>query len=239
MIGKEPNPFLATVGLRVEPAPIGSGVRFRLAGEVLGTMPLAFFKAVEETVPETLRQGLYGWQVTDCVVTMTHTGYWPRQSHAHQGFNKSMSSTAGDFRLLTPLVLMDALRQAGTTVYEPIHRFHLEIPADTFGAMMPVLARLRAVPQHAGDAWLGVHAGGGDSGGAGPRAAAAAAGADARRGRAGMRLRLLPAGQRHDPDPATDGPQPTEPQGVPAARAASGVAALNHVGTRRVRSEAQ
>ena len=44
-----PNPFLATVGLRVEPAPIGSGVRFR-PGIELGAMPLSFFKAVEETV---------------------------------------------------------------------------------------------------------------------------------------------------------------------------------------------
>jgi ribosomal protection tetracycline resistance protein len=58
-----------------------------------------------------------------------------------------MSSTGADFRGLTPLVVMDALTQAGTTVYEPIHRFRLEIPADTFGAAAPVLARLRAVPQ--------------------------------------------------------------------------------------------
>ena len=110
-------------------------------------MPLAFFKAVEETVRETLQQGLYGWQVTDCIVTMTHSGYWPRQSHTHGTFDKSMSSTAGDFRNLTPLVLMSALKQAGTVVHEPMHRFHLEIPADTFGATVPVLARLRAVPR--------------------------------------------------------------------------------------------
>ena len=64
----------------------------------------------------TLHQGLYGWQVTDAVVTLTHSGYWPRQSHAHATFDKSMSSTAGDFRNLTPLVLMAALRQAGTQV---------------------------------------------------------------------------------------------------------------------------
>ena len=96
-------------------------------------MPFAFFKAVEETVHETLRQGLYGWQVTDCTVTMTHSGYWARQSHAHATFDKSMSSTAGDFRNLTPLVLMGALAQAGTRVHEPMHRFRLEIPADTLG----------------------------------------------------------------------------------------------------------
>jgi ribosomal protection tetracycline resistance protein len=78
---------------------------------------------------------------------MTHTGYWPRQSSAHGTFDKTMSSTAGDFRNLTRLVLMDALKQAGTNVYEPMHRFHLEIPTDTFGTTMPVLAQLSAVPQ--------------------------------------------------------------------------------------------
>ncbi|WP_037897888.1 elongation factor G [Streptomyces sp. NRRL S-920] len=142
---KEPNPFLATVGLRVEPAPVGAGVEFRLGVE-LGSMPYAFFRAVEETVRETLQQGLYGWRVPDCAVTMTHAGYWPRQSHAHGTFDKSMSSTAGDFRHLTPLVLMDALREAGTAVYEPMHRFRLDVPADTLGAVLPALARLRAVP---------------------------------------------------------------------------------------------
>ena len=139
------EPFLATVGLRVDPAPIGAGVRFGLEVE-LGSMPYSYFKAVEETVYQTLQQGLYGWQVTDCTVTMTHSGYWPRQSRPHAVFDKAVSSTAGDFRNLTPLVLMSALRQAGTTVHEPMHRYQLEIPADTLGALMPVLAQLRAVP---------------------------------------------------------------------------------------------
>ncbi|MFH8290993.1 GTP-binding protein [Streptomyces sp. NPDC018059] len=142
---KEPNPFLATVGLRVGPAPVGAGVTFGLGVE-LGSMPYAFFRAVEETVRETLHQGLYGWRVPDCAVTMTRAGYWPRQSHAHGTFDKSMSSTAGDFRNLTPLVLMDALREAGTAVHEPMHRFRLDVPADTVGAVLPALARLRAVP---------------------------------------------------------------------------------------------
>ncbi len=145
IIGTPSNPFLATVGLRIDPAPAGSGVRFRLEVE-LGSMPFAFFKAVEETIPLTLRQGIHGWQVIDCVVSMTHSGYWPRQSHAHAHFDKSMSSTAGDFRLLTPLILMSALRRAGTTVHEPVHRFHLEMPADCYGPVLPALGRLRAVP---------------------------------------------------------------------------------------------
>jgi ribosomal protection tetracycline resistance protein len=145
-IGDAPNPFLATVGLRIGPAAAGSGVEFRIEAE-LGSMPLAFFKAVEDTVRETLRQGLYGWEVTDCTVAMTHSGYLGKHGLGHQYFNKSMSSTGEDFRGLTPLVVMRALRQAGTVVCEPVHRFRLDLPADTLGAVLPLLARLRAVPR--------------------------------------------------------------------------------------------
>jgi len=141
VLGKAPNPFCATVGLRVEPAPLGSGVQFRLEAE-LRTIPIfvyrgvdEFRKAMEDTVQETLHHGLYGWQVTDCTVIMTHSGY------------VAPASTAADFRKLTPLVLMSALKQAGTVVCEPIHRFRLEIPTDRFGATAPVLARLRAEPR--------------------------------------------------------------------------------------------
>jgi ribosomal protection tetracycline resistance protein len=145
LIGTDPNPFLATVGLRIAPAPIGSGVRFDLDVE-LGSMPLAFMRAVEVTVRETLRQGLRGWEVPDCAVAMTHSGYWAKQSHSHATFDKSMSSTARDFRQLTPLVVMAALERAGTAVCEPVHRFVMEIPPDTVGPTAAALAALRGVP---------------------------------------------------------------------------------------------
>jgi ribosomal protection tetracycline resistance protein len=144
---KAPNPFLATVGLRIEPAAVGSGVEFQIEPELPGSMPIAFFRAVEDTVRETLRQGIYGWEVTDCMVTMTHSGYLGKHSIGHQRFNKSLSSTGEDYRKLTPLVLMSALRQAGTVVCEPIHRFRLDAPADTLGPLLPALTRLHAVPR--------------------------------------------------------------------------------------------
>jgi ribosomal protection tetracycline resistance protein len=131
----------ATVGLRVDPAPVDSGVEFRLEVE-RGSMPPAFFTAVEQTVVETLRQGLHGWEVSDCIVTMTHSGYWARQSHSPGTFDASMSSTAGDFRNLTPLVLRTALQRARIRVHEPIHRFELEIPADTLGPTLSGVAQL-------------------------------------------------------------------------------------------------
>jgi ribosomal protection tetracycline resistance protein len=140
------TPFLATIGLRIEPAALDSGVQFGLDVKV-GSIPThvyktveAFHEAMERTVMETLRQGIYGWEVTDCSVTMIDCDYqapprrWP-------------GTTASDFRLLTPLALMSALKQAGTVVCEPIHRFHLEIPSDMFGATVSALVRLHAVPQ--------------------------------------------------------------------------------------------
>jgi ribosomal protection tetracycline resistance protein len=145
VIGTPSNPFLATVGLRVEPAPVGAGVSFELEVE-RGSMPPAFFTAVETAVRSTLRQGPRGWEIADCRVVMTDSGYWPRQSRMHGTFDKSMSSTAGDFRNLTRLVLGTALNRAGTVVCEPVHHFDLEVPDSTLAATLALLAGHGAVP---------------------------------------------------------------------------------------------
>ena len=103
-------------------------------------MPLYVYKNVQsfkdlvaEYVRTTLREGLFGWEVTDCTVTLTHCGY------------AAPSTTASDFRKLTPLVLMHALERARTEVCEPIARVSLELPADTVAAVFSTLARLGAV----------------------------------------------------------------------------------------------
>jgi ribosomal protection tetracycline resistance protein len=126
------NPFVAAVGIRVEPGPAGSGVTFRRPS---GALPLAFYVAIEETVYKTLREGLLGWNVEQILVTVTETAY------------ASPVTVAGDFRNLTPLVLMDALRQAGTRVYEPIQGFEVQVPTATVGPTLSALVSLRAIPQ--------------------------------------------------------------------------------------------
>jgi ribosomal protection tetracycline resistance protein len=143
----ESNPFLATIGLRVDPAPEGSGIDFRLQVETR-TVPLYLYKTLEgfsermdQYVRQTLREGLYGWQVSDCVVTMTKCTYSvPDGPPSRRG----PLSTAADFRKLTPLVLMQALERAGAAVCEPIVQVRVEIPTTTIGAVMAALARLGA-----------------------------------------------------------------------------------------------
>lgn len=149
------NEFLATIGGRVGPAPVGSGVTFDLECE-RGSMPSAFFDATEDTVRRELARGPVRWPVPDARVVMTHSGYAPRQSHMHQKFNKAMSSTGADFRGLAPRVLAAAVRRAGTVVCEPVHRFVIELPDDTVGSVTSLVGRLGGVPFESGVAGTGI-----------------------------------------------------------------------------------
>ena len=121
------------MGFLVEPGPEGSGVTYK---STPGALPLHFHRAIEETVRATLAQGMYGWEVTDIVVTLTSTGY---DSHRRDG------TKGGDFRNLVPLVLMEALAAAGTDVYQPINQFELSVPMHTISTAMFKLSVLGAV----------------------------------------------------------------------------------------------
>ncbi|MFC7495488.1 MULTISPECIES: GTP-binding protein [unclassified Nocardioides] len=142
-VGVADNPYLASIGLRVEPAPDGHGIGWT-AGIEPGRLPPAFIAATEEGVRRTLRQGLHGWQVTDCRVTMTASWYAPRQSRPHQGFNKAISSVGADFRHLAAVVVMAALARAGTVVCRPIEEITLDLPTDSLGVLTDVVGRLGA-----------------------------------------------------------------------------------------------
>ena len=130
------NPFLATLALRMEPSSPGSGIEFRGDVEVR-YVPLYLFHTVEafttqmETYArEALAEGLFGWQVTDCRITMTDCGY------------ASPATSAADFRRLTQLVLATALERAGTWVCEPLADLGLEMPAATAPAVLSTLGQL-------------------------------------------------------------------------------------------------
>ena len=147
ILNTETNPYRATIGLRVEPAREGSGVEFLLEVDHR-RVPLYAFKkldsfgsAMEEYVSEQLQEGLYGWRVPDCVVTMTDSNY---SSPDGPQSTRGPLSTPADFRKLTPIVVMQALESAGTVVCEPTARVGLEVPTHAVGAVIPALARLGA-----------------------------------------------------------------------------------------------
>ena len=130
------NPFRATLGLRIEPAPPGAGIEYRHSVEAR-LIPLYLFKTpevfatqMEANVREALTEGLAGWHVTDCRVTIIDCGY------------ASPATSAADFRRLTQLVLMTALDRAGTWVCEPLSELTLEVPAETAPGVVAALGQL-------------------------------------------------------------------------------------------------
>ncbi|MDQ1535544.1 MAG: ribosomal protection tetracycline resistance protein, partial [Actinomycetota bacterium] len=150
LLQDDANPLSATIGLRIESAPIGSGVEFRLAVDP-HTVPTHIYKTADgfvdrmtQYVCRTLQEGLFGWQVADCVVTMTQCGYY-----ASDGPTKPSGGTtrtnAADFRKLTPLVVMRALERAKTVVCEPMIRAAIETPSDAIGGVLAAVARLGGV----------------------------------------------------------------------------------------------
>lgn len=138
------NPYLATLGVRVEPAPIDAGVLIDLEVE-LGSMPASLFAAAREGIRAGLAQGRYGWRIPDARVVITDTGYAPRQSHMHQKFNKDMSTVASDFRHLAPVLVHQSLDRAGTVVCEPVDSFTLETTANSVESVLSLVARLEGV----------------------------------------------------------------------------------------------
>jgi ribosomal protection tetracycline resistance protein len=130
------NPFFATLAIRIEPAPFDSGVSFgvevehRLMPLHIYRTPQAFSAQMLAYVHEALAEGLAGWQVTDCRITITECGYG------------SPETSAGDFRRLTQLVVAEALERAGTWVCEPMANLSLEMPSSTAQGVLAALGRL-------------------------------------------------------------------------------------------------
>jgi ribosomal protection tetracycline resistance protein len=129
------NPYAATLGLRIEPLAPGAGIDVVVDLDVhlipmyvYNNVP-GFSAAMSEYVRDVLRSGLYGWEVTDCRVTVWDSGYF------------RTGSTARDFRLLTGLVLRDALKKAGTVVCEPMTVMRIELPAAATGGVGSLLGQ--------------------------------------------------------------------------------------------------
>jgi len=147
ILNGESNPFNAEIGLRIDRAPDDSGIAFRL-DVAARDIPLYVYKTrdefaahMERYVRIALRDGLRGWQVVDCTVTMTQCAYSIADGPPSR---RGPTSTAADFRKLTPLVLGQALARAGTVLCEPTVRVTLDVPTRSVGAVLPALARLGA-----------------------------------------------------------------------------------------------
>jgi ribosomal protection tetracycline resistance protein len=146
----EGNPFWAQLGLTVEPAPPGNGIEFAVDVPT-SSIPLFIYKTtanftavIGRHVREALQEGLYGWQVTDCKVTLTHCGWTVADGPPSR---RGPTSTPNDYKRLMPIVVMRALSDSGTIVCEPMLEIRVDAPARSLGAVLAAVARLHGLAQ--------------------------------------------------------------------------------------------
>ncbi|MDR0861634.1 MAG: TetM/TetW/TetO/TetS family tetracycline resistance ribosomal protection protein [Oscillospiraceae bacterium] len=125
-----PKPCWAIIQLKAEPLPRGTGYQFE---SVVAPRDMAYRyqSHVEATVPEALKQGIYGWAVEDLKVTLI--GGEHHHIHTHPL----------DFFLATPIAVMKALTDAGSTLLEPMLRLKLTADESAAGKLIGDIIAMR------------------------------------------------------------------------------------------------
>lgn len=125
------TPYYATLKIKVEPLLRGAGFVYESAFTTDFIFP-RFQNEVEQTVPSVIKEGVLGWEVTDVKVTLIG------------GRSIQLATKPSDFRAVTPIAVMDALKAAGTVLLEPIQEYELNISRDEAGIVIKDLVMMRA-----------------------------------------------------------------------------------------------
>ncbi|MBB6713820.1 elongation factor G [Clostridium gasigenes] len=110
-----PKPCWAVVTFLIEPLPLGSGIIFE--SEVRTEyIKQRYRREIESNLDRLLKQGLYGWNVTDLKITLV------------DGEDHVIHSRSGDFTTATAIALMRGFSQLGMTLLEPLIDFKISVP---------------------------------------------------------------------------------------------------------------
>ncbi|MCI8443134.1 MAG: TetM/TetW/TetO/TetS family tetracycline resistance ribosomal protection protein [Provencibacterium sp.] len=125
-----PKPCWAIIELAIEPLPRGSGFQF------FSTVPndqifYRYQNHIREELPRALQQGLFNWEVIDLKVTLCGGSHHTVHTHPL------------DFFLATPMALMDALKNTGTTLLEPVQQLRIAAPEHCAGRILGDMVEMR------------------------------------------------------------------------------------------------
>ncbi|MBU3087087.1 TetM/TetW/TetO/TetS family tetracycline resistance ribosomal protection protein [Clostridium gasigenes] len=127
-----PKPCWAVVTFLIEPLPLGSGIIFE--SEVRTEyIKQRYQREIESNLDRLLKQGLYGWNVTDLKITLV------------DGEDHVMHSRSGDFTTATAIALMRGFSQLGMTLLEPLIDFRISIPEMFSSKVLNDIVTMRGV----------------------------------------------------------------------------------------------
>jgi len=126
-----PKPCWAIMKLHLEPLPRGSGVVYESKLGV-NEVALKYQNEVEQTIGRALKQGIKGWEVTDLRITLV------------EGEDHPVHSRPGNFKIATPMAVMNGLVETDTTLLEPMLEFRIAAARDLLGGITSDLSQRRA-----------------------------------------------------------------------------------------------
>jgi ribosomal protection tetracycline resistance protein len=125
-----PKPCWAVVKFEIEPLERGEGVNYK---SIVSTDKIQkkYQNEIEQTIGKSLKQGPLGWEVTDLSITLV------------DGEDHVVHSNPGDFKIATPMGIMDGLVNCKTTLLEPIMSFKITAPEEVAGKILNDLTQMR------------------------------------------------------------------------------------------------
>jgi len=125
-----PKPCWAIMKFRIEPGELGSGVVYE-SNISVDDVHQKYQNEVERTIPNALKQGVKGWEVTDLKITLI------------KGEDHQVHSNPGDFVVATPMGIMDGLTNTNTSLLEPLISFKILAIEDLLGAITSDITKMR------------------------------------------------------------------------------------------------
>ena len=125
-----PKPCCAIIRFKIEPLPPGSGVVYESEiGPVV--LPLRYQAQIEQAIPDALKQGPRGWEITDCKITLIDGNSHVYHTHPL------------DFITTTPMALLNGLAAIGTDLLEPMLAFTLKTPEKLASKILGEITNMR------------------------------------------------------------------------------------------------
>lgn len=110
------------VELEVQPLPRGSGLKFKSKFST-DFLHKKYQRQTERLVMQYVKQGIFGWEVTDAEIHLTN------------GKFDSLGSEPKHFNIVVPLALMRALSRCKMEILEPISQFTIVVPEEFLSLM--------------------------------------------------------------------------------------------------------
>ncbi len=124
-----PKPCWAIVKFRFEPMPRGYGVSYH--GKLPSNQCFYRYQShIRSSFNDCLKQGLYGWEVTDFRCTLIG------------GEHHSIHTHPLDFFVCTPMAFMNGLQSMGVTLLEPMLNMRISVPTPLSGKVINEITRM-------------------------------------------------------------------------------------------------